>query len=160
MRWFLAALILALTVTPLPAAAEKPVNVITNDGGGNVDDYLKWRAIKARKYSQVQILGRCNSACTMYLTLPNACIGPKAIIGFHGTLPKTGIWSVDYWLDMRVGNHFRGEMRRRFEKEWRHHGGPNDFVFLNARQVRKLDPKIPECPPRPAKTKTKKKTGG
>lgn len=162
MRWFLIALALALAAAPVPAAAEKPIKVITKDGGGNVNTYRQRRAEYARKYREVQVLGKCNSACVMFLTLPNACIGPKAVIGIHGTQPKTGIGAVDYWLDMRVGQYFRGEMRRRFETTWRHRGGAGNFYFFTSKQIRRLDPQIPLCknPVKVKKKKKKKKTGG
>jgi hypothetical protein len=31
----------------------------------------------------VRISGACFSACTMYLSLPNVCVGHNAIFGFH-----------------------------------------------------------------------------
>lgn len=47
-----------------------------------------------RSGAQVRIVGRCNSACTMYLGLPRSqvCVAPGARLGFH---------SAYYWPSQR-----------------------------------------------------------
>ena len=41
-------------------------------------------SILAATGQRVEILGTCLSACTMYLELPNVCVSPAAVFGFHG----------------------------------------------------------------------------
>lgn len=56
---------------------------IHNDDGGYVVDY----ALKLEQYrdsgEEIRILGRCDSACTLYLSLPNICVGRNASFSFH-----------------------------------------------------------------------------
>lgn len=125
-----------------PVAAETVV--IANDGGGNINDYRARRAALAR-VEAVEIRGKCLSACVIFTTLPNACIGRGARIGFHGTQPKSGIAAVDYWLDMRMGEYLRGEARRLYEREWRHLGGRDEFHVISAQEYKRLDPQIRIC---------------
>lgn len=139
-------LALALMVQVGAGASEAVAEavVIRNDGGGNINDYRARRAQLARA-GAVEIRGKCLSACVIFTTLPNACLGPKARIGFHGTQPKSGIWAIDHWLDMRMGEYLRGEARRRYEREWRHLGGRDQFHVITAREYQKLDPQIRIC---------------
>lgn len=93
-----------LATAPLQmiAQAELPRTVVVSfDMGGS----LQARQTEIRRMRQrgqrVEILGRCYSACTMYLGLPNVCVGPDAVLGFHGprgafgTLPQDAFehWS-------------------------------------------------------------------
>ncbi|GHC58778.1 hypothetical protein [Neogemmobacter tilapiae] len=138
-------LVLALLLgAPLvPARAE--VVVVSNDPGGNVLQYQARRRELA-KAEQVRIQGYCNSACTIFTTLPNVCVGPKATFGFHGASPKTGVPQVDYFLDMQIGQFYRGEVRRRFIDKWRFHLGSKDLHYISAERLVQLDPKIRICP--------------
>jgi hypothetical protein len=56
---------------------------ITNDPGGILQDYAKrWQAYyQARE--EVRIMGYCASACTLFLTLPNVCVGRNVQFAFH-----------------------------------------------------------------------------
>ena len=137
MRWVFMLMLMA------GMAQAEPI-VIKNDGGGNITDYRARRA-KLATAESVRIEGKCLSACTIYTTLPNACVMRDAKIGFHGTTPKIGIPSIDYYLDMRMGEYFRGEVRRLYESEWRFLGGSNQFKILSGRELKKLDPQIKLC---------------
>lgn len=142
-----AAVITALMLVLAAPVARAETVVIRDDGGGNIVEYRARRAQLA-KAEAVRIEGKCLSACAIFTTLPNACVAPRAQIGFHGTLPKSGIWAVDYWLDMRMGEYFRGEVRRLFEDEWRHLGGSDQFKLLSGRELKALDPEIRLCRPK------------
>lgn len=139
------AAVLALVLSGLLAgmAAAETV-VVRNDGGGNINDYQARRAQLARA-DAVRIQGKCLSACVIFTTLPNACVMPGARIGFHGTTPKLGIPAIDLWLDMRMGQYFRGEVRRRFINEWRHLAGSDQIHIVTGRQLKKLDPQVRLC---------------
>ena len=133
------ALLLCLALTA-PAAAE--TIVIRNDGGGNVGQYIERRA-KLAKAAAVRIEGKCLSACTIFTTLPNACVAPNALIGFHGTTPR--IPFIQRSLDMRLGKFYRGEVRRLYEREWRFLRGPNQFHLLRGKKLAELDPLTKLC---------------
>jgi hypothetical protein len=145
-RLLVLALMLAMPIAP----AQAEVIVVQDDFGGNVLQYQARRKQLA-KADLVRLQGRCNSACTIFISLPNACVGPKAIFGFHGASPKTGIPNVDYFLDMQVGQFYRGAVRQRFIDKWRFHLGSKDLVFITSEQLMKLDPKVKLCPPQQRK---------
>ena len=52
---------------------------IRNDPGGHVINY----AINAQKAKFVRFDGKCMSACTLYLSVRNTCITPRASFWFH-----------------------------------------------------------------------------
>jgi hypothetical protein len=58
---------------------------ISNDGGGFVIQYaIQMMRLKEAK-THVRFMGRCDSACTLYLSLPyeQTCITPDAYFRFH-----------------------------------------------------------------------------
>ncbi|OZA19545.1 MAG: hypothetical protein B7Y02_00650 [Rhodobacterales bacterium 17-64-5] len=58
--------------------------VVRSDGGGFLgqrSDEIKYLRATGQR---VELIGTCISACTMYLSLPNACVSPTAVFGFHG----------------------------------------------------------------------------
>lgn len=129
-------LILALS---FPVRAD--VVVVRNDGGGNISDYIDRRQ-KLAKEEAVRIEGKCYSACTIFTTLPNACVMPKAQIGFHGSMPRIPL--MQKWLDMRMGDFYRGEVRKRYANDWRHLWGPKLHV-ISGKELKSLDPEIRLC---------------
>lgn len=60
---------------------------ITHDIGGSVAD----RFVEMRGMTGVRIAGVCRSACTMYLGLPETCVTPDAVLGFHGPRTRSGL---------------------------------------------------------------------
>jgi len=58
--------------------------------GGRTTDF----AADVQKYRQsgelFRIMGRCQSACTMFLSLPNACVEPSARLLFHAAKTPRG----------------------------------------------------------------------
>lgn len=56
---------------------------IHRDGGGFIVEYAKEANRLARTGEPVIIDGICNSACTIYLGLPNTCVTPRSRLGFH-----------------------------------------------------------------------------
>lgn len=120
-----------------PALADTAT--VRNDGGGNVSDYIDTRE-RLAKLDAVRIEGKCFSACTIFTTLPNACVHPQAAIGFHGTKPQVPI--LQKWLDMRLGRYYRGEVRRLYEATWRK---SLRLHVISGRELKRLDPKIMLC---------------
>lgn len=82
--------------------------VVTADRGGYLakrsDEITHLRAAGRR----VEVRGTCLSACTMYLSLPNLCVTPDAVFGFHGPsqngtpLPQRDF---DYWSMVMAANY-------------------------------------------------------
>lgn len=120
-----------------PALADTAT--VRNDGGGNVSDYIRTRE-RLAKLDAVRVEGKCYSACTIFTTLPNACVHPAAAIGFHGTTPRVPL--LQKWLDMRLGRYYRGEVRRLYEATWRK---SLRLHVITGRELKRLDPKITLC---------------
>ena len=108
----------------LQRTGQPHVYTVSGDPGGRVD----LRAEKIRELilenAQVRIVGRCNSACTMYLGVPRHCVGPKAVLGFHGPttsrrtvpLPKPDF---DHWSRV-MALHYPEPLKSWFMKTGRY----------------------------------------
>lgn len=75
----------AMGVSVCLSIAHADTLIIPNDPGGRID--LRQQAIQRIKQAgdRVEIRGGyCNSACTMYLGLPNMCVSASTVFGFHG----------------------------------------------------------------------------
>lgn len=71
------------------AAKARSVLNVRNDPGGELSVRVEQiKAIRAAG-TQVRIVGGfCNSACTMYLGLPNTCVSRNVSFGFHGPMSQ------------------------------------------------------------------------
>jgi len=66
------------------STALSPV-VIGNDRGGRLRDRLRQINEIRRTGQPVQVVGNiCYSTCTMFLGLPQTCVSPNTVFGFHG----------------------------------------------------------------------------
>lgn len=133
------------TLGLMAEAAQARTVTIRNDGGGNITEYRAKRA-RLAKVDLVRIEGKCLSACTIFTTLPNACVEPDAKIGFHGASNKIGVPEIDYFLDMRMGEFYRGRVRDLYISKWRHRVGRDGFHVISGARLAQLDPKIRLCP--------------
>jgi len=59
-----------------------PYYVWNDPGGLVIERMIEIKKLQKSK-KQVRIMGKCMSACTLYLTLDNICRGPNAKFGFH-----------------------------------------------------------------------------
>lgn len=77
-------LTLAFSLLSPSEGQAKRAHVVTYDSGGSV--MARYQEINEfrLKGTRVEVRGQCMSACTMYLGLPNTCVSPSAIFGFHG----------------------------------------------------------------------------
>jgi hypothetical protein len=90
---FAAALVLLLA----PASALAAAGSSLGYGGGatNRSDFARFEAV-VQQYNQsgeeFRIVGRCQSACTIFLSIKNVCIEPSATLRFHagGNPASTG----------------------------------------------------------------------
>ena len=104
---------LALSIHLEPVAAQSRTSVakvVSFDMGGPI----KSRRDEIRKLQRlghrVEIRGQCFSACTMYLGLPNVCVYPDAVLGFHGPKAMAGTLPTD------VFDHWSNVMARNLRK--------------------------------------------
>lgn len=59
---------------------DRPAIIV--DGGGLVTEYLRQTEYYRRTGQELRLLN-CRSACTMALSLPNACVYPHSVLKFH-----------------------------------------------------------------------------
>lgn len=139
------ALIGALLATPMAAPraearGPEPI-VILNNKGGNVMEAVQYRQKLAASGRRVEVRGYCRSACTIYITLPNACLGPGATVGFHAPrIPGTTI--IPPMVDQIMGNYYRGGILRKWNSEWKH---SLSMHKITAQQYVRLDPQTRIC---------------
>lgn len=102
----LVAAVMTMASTQPSTAAQKPRSadiVIRHDNGGSVVTYAQ-KVTRARQQNlSVQISGSCQSACTLFLSLPEAqtCITPGASFGFHrahSASRQNNDWGTSYLL--------------------------------------------------------------
>lgn len=141
------ALIGALLATSLapPQAEAKPKGgapiVIMNNRGGNVMEAVQYRQKLAASGRRVEIAGYCRSACTIYITLPNACLSPKATVGFHAPrIPGTTI--IPPIVDQIMASYYRNGILQKWNSEWKH---SLKMHKISARQYVRLDPQTRLC---------------
>lgn len=136
---FLAAI--TLTAPAVQAQGRGTPIVIANNKGGNVMDAVKYRNQLAASGRPVEVRGYCRSACTIYITLPNACLGPKATVGFHAPrIPGTTI--IPPMVDQIMGSYYRGGILKRWQGGW---SQSLNMHKISAREYVRLDPKTRLC---------------
>lgn len=114
---------------------------VFNDSGGNVLHMAQRRQELARSGRPVRIRGYCRSACTMLITMPNACLGPNAKIGFHAPrLPGTSY--IPPYVDQIMGNYYRNGIRDRWFGGWNR---SLEMHVISAREYVQLDPQTKLC---------------
>lgn len=133
-----------------PAAAQQRQGIqragefidVWNHRGGNVLEMVQTRQELASSGRQVRIRGYCRSACTMLTTMPNACLGPRARIGFHAPrIPNTQI--IPPYVDQIMGQFYRGGIRERWFGGWNR---STQMQVITAREYVRLDPQTRICP--------------
>lgn len=149
------ALMLAGCVAPVPvpvavpqpgAAMRGPQGtpiIIRNDKGGNVMQMVARRQRLAASGRPVQIRGVCSSACTMLLSLPNACLAPDASVGFNAPrLPGTQV--IPPLVDQIMAQYYRAGILSRWNEDWKYR---LEMTRISGREAALLDPQIRLCPP-------------
>ncbi|SFA56323.1 hypothetical protein SAMN04487972_1154 [Paracoccus halophilus] len=137
----LAACVATSSAPPAEAAPRGKPIVIRDNRGGNVLETVRYRNKLAASGRPVQIRGYCRSACTMLITLPNACLGRGATIGFHAPrIPNTTI--IPPLVDQIMASYYRNGIRARWDAEWKY---SLEMQKISAREYVKLDPQTRLC---------------
>lgn len=142
-RLIAAAMFLALL--PMGADAEiivrKTYIAVSNDKGGNVLEMVKTRTRLENSGKEVRIRGYCRSACTMLITMRNACLAPTAKVGFHAPrIPNTQI--IPPYVDQIMARYYRNGILHMWNTEWRR---SLKMVKISARDYALLDPETRLC---------------
>ncbi len=127
-------------VEPPPRSRSETV-VIRDNKGGNV-----MRAIQRRQQLEhwggpVEIRGYCGSACTLFITMPNACLGPNATVGFHAPrIPNTTY--IPPGVDEVMGRFYRNGILARWNETWKRQ---LKIEKISAKEYVQLDPDTKLC---------------
>ncbi len=102
MAFFVATLMGSAPVLSMEGSPAKAI-VISADQGGSVVKYAQRVSIARHNKTQVKFKGKCQSACTMFLSLPKnqACISRGASFTFHrafGASRDMNEWATQYML--------------------------------------------------------------
>lgn len=107
------------------AAQPRSAMIVRNDPGGRLSDRVVEIDRIRSSGTPVRIEGGyCNSACTMYLGLPNTCVSRRASFGFHG--PMSQFYGValppdqfEYWSQV-MASYYPAQLRRWYLREARY----------------------------------------
>ncbi len=114
--------------------------IIRGDRGGQLISAEADRAMLLAWGGRVEIRNKCHSACVIFTTLPNACLGHGAKIGFHGSNVNVGPIG-----NQQMARYLRGGVRRKYLEEWQF--VPTDRVHtISAQEYVRLDPRTKICP--------------
>ncbi|MFD1795059.1 hypothetical protein FQV27_14715 [Paracoccus aurantiacus] len=140
-------LVTVLTLCLLPALAGAEITEnrrfidVIDHKGGNVLDMVKLRSRLENGRKPVRVRGYCRSACTMLITMNNACLGPKATVGFHAPrIPGTAI--IPPYVDQIMASYYRNGILKKWNQEWR---GSLKMHVITARDYVRLDPQTKIC---------------
>ena len=145
----LALIVIAALTAASPALSQQPQGIqragqfidVWNHRGGNVLQMVQTRQELESSGRTVRIRGYCRSACTILTTMPNACLGPHARIGFHAPrIPNTQI--IPPYVDQIMGNYYRGGVRERWFGGWNR---SMEMQVISARDYVRLDPQARIC---------------
>ena len=137
----LAACVATTTAPPLEAAPRGKPIVIANNRGGNVIEMVQYRNKLAASGRPVEIRGYCGSACTILITMPNACLAPDGTVGFHAPrIPNTTI--IPPLVDEIMARFYRNGILDRWNSTWKH---SLKIQKISAREYVRLDPQTRLC---------------
>ena len=137
----LAACVATTTAPPVEAAPRGKPIVIANNRGGNVIEMVQYRNKLAASGRPVEIRGYCGSACTILITMPNACLAPDGTVGFHAPrIPGTTI--IPPLVDQLMAQYYRNGILRKWNSDWKH---SLNMHKISARQYVALDPQTRLC---------------
>lgn len=120
---------------------------VRNDPGGILAERV--REIERIRASGVQVRivdGYCNSACTMYLGVPNTCASEKVSFGFHGPMSQFYGMALppddfEYWSGV-MASYYPRAIQDWFLKEARF--TTVGLIKVSGRELIKLG--VRECP--------------
>jgi len=118
---------------------------ITNNGGGNIQKFITERNRLAKSGKVVRLAGYCGSACTIFYSLPNACLMKGSSLHFHGA--KVPVPIIDFLAEAiankRLSSFYRSGIKTNFNNDWKHYTMPMKKV--SREDAKKLDKDIKFC---------------
>ena len=104
------------------ATSSSAVMIVGNDQGGLVSRRAEEISRILSQGTHVEIRGQvCNSACTMYLGMPDTCVMPQTSFGFHGPSHygrRLSDRDFEYWSQV-IAAHYPDPLRNWYLTEGR-----------------------------------------
>lgn len=113
---------------------------ITDNGGGTLGLFEMRRAKLKASGKRVVISGYCASGCTIFYSLPNACMAKGSSLHFHGA---AGLPIAEDIANIKLARYYRAGIKKGFESEWYKYSKP--MYKLTREQAKALDPDIKFC---------------
>ncbi|PIE09383.1 MAG: hypothetical protein CSA72_13050 [Rhodobacterales bacterium] len=126
---------------PRAQAEAARVHVIRDNRGGQVLSALAERERLRRWGGPVEVRGYCASACTIFITLPNACLGRGAVVGFHAP-SITGTDTIIPGTEGFLGAYYRNGILEKWRADW---SRSTKITKIRAREYVELDPQTRLC---------------
>ena len=115
--------------------------VIRNNNGGTIIAFQKERARLAKSGKTVVLSGYCASACTIFYSLPNACLAKGATLHFHGA---KGLISISETVgNASLAKYYRAGIKKAFLADWKNYTKPLKRITRD--EARALDPEVKFC---------------
>lgn len=123
-----------------PAPTEVPIFDrvrVTNNPGGVVDNFLKDAMKFLMDGAVIEIEGECSSACTLFTTVPTACVLPGAKLRFHAPympLPSGAKGYSKGYIEWFTSQYPKGI------QEWiaKRGGLTSEWLVLSGKELRKF----------------------
>ena len=114
---------------------------IHNSGGGTIAAFVKERKALVASGKRVVITGYCASACTVFYSMPNACLAKGSSLHFHGA---KGFFGVSETVgNAMMARYYRAGIKDGFLADWKHLTKP--MHKLTRAEAKALDPEIKFC---------------
>lgn len=138
LTWLTLACSLVACTDRRPEPTSEPY-VIHRDGGGQLISAEADRQMLLDWGGEVEIRGYCYSACIIFTTLPNACLGRGLTLGFHGSNVNVGPIG-----NQQMARYMRAGVKRRYLAEWQYI--PHTEIHkITAQEYVALDPQARLC---------------
>lgn len=135
----LASVSAAPATTPRPKFEEAYIH---NSPGGIIDHFIRIRDDFVRDGTRVHISGYCASACTLFLSVPNACVYKNTRLGFHAPFVSVGGIPIRIYIDSMT-KEFLQQYPKAIQDWIKSKGGLKpDLIWLEGEEMLNL---IPLC---------------
>jgi hypothetical protein len=114
---------------------------ITNNGGGTLAAFIDKRSELEASGKIIVLEGYCASACTIFYSLPKACMAKGSSLHFHGAAALVGV--VETIANAKIARYYRAGIKAGFVAEWYKLTKPMHELKREAAIA--LDPLIRRC---------------
>lgn len=121
---------LGLPQMPLPDGIlykQRDPYIVHNDPGGSILDRSLNIFVLRLTGQEVRISDYCASACTFYISLPNACFEPNTKLAFHGPSVHPILKPFLSMMDQYTGWYYPEPIRTEFYNDWKNLRGQDAF---------------------------------